>query len=339
MGASHHRLGNLTAMVDINALQADGPTAGVLRIEPVTDKWAACGWFVQRVDGNDVDELLSAFDAVAEQTNPTGTTVSHPVRHQDRVRRAAAGEPGEGALHAHRRRRMANLPRATHCRISRRTSVMKTAAPLRTSAMIASFADPGQRTTPAPFGHALVAAAQADDRIVGLTADLGKYTDMHIFAQAFPERYFQMGMAEQLLFGAAAGMAETGSGAVRVHLLGVRRPTRLRLHLPRHRRARTERQHRRRPAGPDHRIRTVPSGHRGRRDLPRHARADHRRPLRLGRHRPGGTAIGRPRRPDLSAAAARPGADGARRVRLHASSSARPKCCGPAPTWCSSRAD
>ncbi len=87
---------------------------------------------------------------------------------------------------------------------------MKTAAPLRTSAMIASFADPGQRTTPAPFGHALVAAAQADDRIVGLTADLGKYTDMHIFAQAFPERYFQMGMAEQLLFGAAAGMAETG---------------------------------------------------------------------------------------------------------------------------------
>ena len=81
---------------------------------------------------------------------------------------------------------------------------------LRTSAMIASFADPGQKTTPAPFGHALVRAAQADDRIVGLTADLGKYTDMHIFAQAFPGRFFQMGMAEQLLFGAAAGMAETG---------------------------------------------------------------------------------------------------------------------------------
>jgi transketolase len=76
--------------------------------------------------------------------------------------------------------------------------------------MIASFADPGQRTTPAPFGHALVAAAERDERIVGLTADLGKYTDMHIFAQAFPGRYFQMGMAEQLLFGAAAGMAETG---------------------------------------------------------------------------------------------------------------------------------
>lgn len=87
---------------------------------------------------------------------------------------------------------------------------MSAPAKLKTSAMIASFADPGQKTTPAPFGHALVQAAQADDRIVGLTADLGKYTDMHIFANRFPDRFFQMGMAEQLLFGAAAGMAETG---------------------------------------------------------------------------------------------------------------------------------
>lgn len=89
---------------------------------------------------------------------------------------------------------------------------MTTAAPqkLKTSAMIASFADPGQKTSPAPFGHALVKAAQTNERIVGLTADLGKYTDMHVFANEFPDRFFQMGMAEQLLFGAAAGMAETG---------------------------------------------------------------------------------------------------------------------------------
>src|SRR3954451_6568183 len=87
---------------------------------------------------------------------------------------------------------------------------MTSVAPLKTSAMIASFADPGQKTTPAPFGHALVQAARADERIVGMTADLGKYTDMHIFAREYPDRFFQMGMAEQLLFGAAAGLAETG---------------------------------------------------------------------------------------------------------------------------------
>ncbi|SCF29021.1 transketolase subunit B [Micromonospora viridifaciens] len=81
---------------------------------------------------------------------------------------------------------------------------------LTTSAMIASFADPGQRTANAPFGHALAALAEQDERVVGLTADLGKYTDMHVFAAAYPDRFFQMGMAEQLLLGAAAGMAEVG---------------------------------------------------------------------------------------------------------------------------------
>ena len=81
---------------------------------------------------------------------------------------------------------------------------------LKTSAMIASIAGEGQRTRPAPFGHALVELAQRRPEIVGMTADLAKYTDMHIFAQAFPDRFFQMGMAEQLLMGAAGGMAKEG---------------------------------------------------------------------------------------------------------------------------------
>ena len=108
ISASHHRLGNLTALVDINALQADGPTAGVLRTEPIADKWAACGWFVRRVDGNDVDALLTAFDDVAAQCS-VWNTGGHSVRH-----RVGWGVPllkQESALHAHRPRRMATLPR------------------------------------------------------------------------------------------------------------------------------------------------------------------------------------------------------------------------------------
>ena len=81
---------------------------------------------------------------------------------------------------------------------------------LTTSSMMASIAAEGQRTEPAPFGHALVAAAQQDPRIVGMTADLGKYTDLHIFAREYPQRFLQMGMAEQLLMAAAGGMAKEG---------------------------------------------------------------------------------------------------------------------------------
>jgi transketolase len=83
-------------------------------------------------------------------------------------------------------------------------------ARVKTSAMIASIAEPGQRTAPAPLGHALVKVAEQNPKIVGLSADLAKYTDMHIFRDRFPERFFQVGMAEQVLLGAAAGLAETG---------------------------------------------------------------------------------------------------------------------------------
>ena len=81
---------------------------------------------------------------------------------------------------------------------------------LTTSAMIASIASEGQRVKAAPFGKALVALAEKCPEIVGLTADLAKYTDLHLFAQAYPDRFYQMGMAEQLLMAAAGGMAKVG---------------------------------------------------------------------------------------------------------------------------------
>lgn len=81
---------------------------------------------------------------------------------------------------------------------------------LTTSAMIASIATEGQRVKAAPFGKALVELAADRPEIVGLTADLAKYTDLHLFAQAYPDRFYQMGMAEQLLMAAAGGMAKEG---------------------------------------------------------------------------------------------------------------------------------
>ena len=80
-----------------------------------------------------------------------------------------------------------------------------------TSAMIASLVEQGQRTERAPFGRALVELADERPDVVGMTADLATYTDLHLFAEAHPDRYYQMGMAEQLLFGAAAGMARVGA--------------------------------------------------------------------------------------------------------------------------------
>lgn len=81
---------------------------------------------------------------------------------------------------------------------------------LTSDAMSASLAREDQRVTAAPLGHALVQLAQQDERVVGLSADLAKYTDLHILRDAMPDRFYQIGMAEQALLGAAAGLAMEG---------------------------------------------------------------------------------------------------------------------------------
>lgn len=62
MSAAHHQLDNLICIVDINRQQADGKSTDILNFEPVADKWAAFGWHVQRIDGNDIDAVQAAFD-------------------------------------------------------------------------------------------------------------------------------------------------------------------------------------------------------------------------------------------------------------------------------------
>lgn len=63
LGAAHHRLANLICLVDINNQQADGPSGKIMGFEPLADKWAAFGWHVQRVNGNDLAAVVAAFDA------------------------------------------------------------------------------------------------------------------------------------------------------------------------------------------------------------------------------------------------------------------------------------
>jgi len=63
MSAGSYKLDNLIGIVDVNNMQADGPSTGVLNFEPLGPKFEAFGWFVQRVDGNDLPALVTAFDA------------------------------------------------------------------------------------------------------------------------------------------------------------------------------------------------------------------------------------------------------------------------------------
>jgi transketolase len=69
---------------------------------------------------------------------------------------------------------------------------------------------PDKTTVLAPFGTTLAELARERPEIVGLTADMGRYSDILPFRDAFPDRFFNVGMAEQNLISMSAGLAKTG---------------------------------------------------------------------------------------------------------------------------------
>ncbi|BFT73691.1 transketolase [Paenibacillus sp. P36] len=66
MAGSHYKLDNLIGIIDRNRLQISGSTEDVMGLDPLEDKWAAFGWHVVSIDGNDMQALIEAFEAVPE---------------------------------------------------------------------------------------------------------------------------------------------------------------------------------------------------------------------------------------------------------------------------------
>jgi transketolase len=66
MVAAKYRLANLTAIVDYNDVQLDGPVHEILPLEPLADKWRACNWAVIEINGHDMRQVLQALDTASE---------------------------------------------------------------------------------------------------------------------------------------------------------------------------------------------------------------------------------------------------------------------------------
>ena len=70
MFAAHHKLGNLTAIVDLNGLQAMGHTADVLSMSNMAERWESFGWSAVDVDGHDVGALRTAIEPSLAMERP-----------------------------------------------------------------------------------------------------------------------------------------------------------------------------------------------------------------------------------------------------------------------------
>jgi transketolase len=76
MFAAHYRLSNLTAIVDFNGLQIDGPVAEVLSPLPIPEKWRAFGWNVLEADGHDFQALHAAVRAARDTADKPSVIVA-----------------------------------------------------------------------------------------------------------------------------------------------------------------------------------------------------------------------------------------------------------------------
>jgi transketolase len=77
MFASHHRLANLVALVDLNGQQALGYTDDVLDLGSMAQKWESFGWDVHEIDGHNVDLIHKQLTALDTRTGPPHVVVAH----------------------------------------------------------------------------------------------------------------------------------------------------------------------------------------------------------------------------------------------------------------------
>jgi transketolase len=80
MSATHYKIDNLTAIVDLNSHQLSGPTDKIMCLRPVADKWRAFGWHVIEIDGHSMRQILDSLDeAVGIKEKPT-VIIAHTIK-------------------------------------------------------------------------------------------------------------------------------------------------------------------------------------------------------------------------------------------------------------------
>lgn len=80
MAAAKYRLSNLTVLLDYNNVQLDGPVHEVMPLEPLADKWSACGWHVVEVDGHSVRQVAEALGLAAQIHDRPTIIIAHTTK-------------------------------------------------------------------------------------------------------------------------------------------------------------------------------------------------------------------------------------------------------------------
>lgn len=202
MAAAHYHLDNLTWIIDRNRLQIGGDTEDVMALEPLADKCRAFGFDLVEIDGNDMAAVCAALNAPNTSGKPrcilADTIKGKGVSFMENLAKWHHGTPND----------------EQYLQAVEEINGQITAAggePIPAK-LKAPKAKSGASYTPArkAVTDMLTERANTDPRIVALTSDARGSASLDAFLKAHPERFIEVGIAEQDEVGMAAGLSLTG---------------------------------------------------------------------------------------------------------------------------------
>jgi transketolase len=208
--AAYYRLRNLTAIVDVNRLGQRGPTELGWDVDSYARRAEAFGCRAIVIDGHDLGEIDKAFSVAAETDQPTvivartrkGRGFSEVEDREGWHGRPLPAEMAERAV--------VELGGERHVVVSgTRPDAGTPRAWPDGEVSLPRYELGAEVATRLAFGQAL-AAVGARGKVVALDGEVGNSTHLEEFAKVYPERYFEMYIAEQQLVAAAAGLSVRG---------------------------------------------------------------------------------------------------------------------------------
>ncbi|HHM04487.1 MAG TPA: transketolase [Gammaproteobacteria bacterium] len=216
-GAVHHRMGELTVIVDHNKLQSDTWVSRVSDLGDLAAKFAAFGWQVARCDGHDFHALRRRLADLAAVRDRPKVLIADTVKGKGVARFEPAAGEADLRLYAYHSGAPGDedYAGAVACLQARIDAALQEhgAAPLalKTDTLVPPAPPAGrqERLLPA-YALALAEQAERDDALVVLDADLARDCGLLPFEERFPDRFIECGIAEQDMVSQAGALALRG---------------------------------------------------------------------------------------------------------------------------------
>ena len=222
--AAFHKLDSICGLTDVNRLGQSRPTMYQHDLEAFARKYRAFGWHAITIDGHDLNAILDALaEARATKGQPTmivartlkGKGISliedKPNWHGKPLKSGEETDKALKELEAQYAPVPADAIQKAIAAIPKPSGPATADAPAQPDLPVPAYKLGETVATREAYGTALVRVGTADPRIVVLDADVGNSTFSEKFEKAFPDRFFQNYIAEQVMVGAAMGMAARGA--------------------------------------------------------------------------------------------------------------------------------